>query len=145
MHYVRYMLCLGYNPLTLYVYRRGFARFSSTHYQVDKVDDLIWDYITWYFASRALGRVCVRVGTMVHCFVRCYPPPSPSTCLLRTFPTHGAGVFCFSGALRGQQTRTHQELTAENIEKSEMHLTNVAVQKKSDTCVPSRVRACVRA
>jgi len=29
-----YMLCLGYNPLTLYIYRRGFARFSSTHYQV---------------------------------------------------------------------------------------------------------------
>ena len=29
-----YLLCLSYNPLTLYIYRRGFARFSSTHYQV---------------------------------------------------------------------------------------------------------------
>ena len=35
---IRYMLCLNYNPMTLYIYRRGFARFSSTHYQVSRSD-----------------------------------------------------------------------------------------------------------
>ena len=35
-----YVLCTSYNPLTVYLYRSGFARFAHDHYDNLDVDNL---------------------------------------------------------------------------------------------------------
>ena len=35
-----YALCLSYQPLTIYLYRTGFARFAHDHYDNSDLDNL---------------------------------------------------------------------------------------------------------
>jgi hypothetical protein len=58
-----YLLVTNYNPLTMYIYRTGFARFTHTRYSNDNVFNLSYIKIKRYNFSRGTFNKCLLVKT----------------------------------------------------------------------------------
>ena len=58
-----YALCLSYNPLTVYLYRNGFARFAHDHYDNADTDNLCTPPPTQTSTSPTSPSTCTRPPT----------------------------------------------------------------------------------
>lgn len=61
-----YALCTSYQPLTIYLYRAGFARFAHERYDNTDTDNLcnFWCYVSQAFNKRGYQYQCAELCEM---------------------------------------------------------------------------------